>query len=355
MQKILQYLLILSLLIKVSLYSQHNQYQIQNSFIAENLEWIGVAVQDENYSIWGCAPIQGEDGKTHLFVARWPEKNVDPAWRKSSEIAHYVSDRPEGPFVFSDVAIRGTGKETWDKYGPHNPEIKKVGDKYVLLYIGNTDYRQPPHPANQNIGMAIAKSPYGPWEKVGVDGQILDDEDPIKWNYQSGCGVVNPTFVEVNGTYFLYFKTMGKEGLKYGLATATNIEGPYTITDQPVTSNKGTLEDGTAFFYKDHIYLLTTDNHGHNTGIRGGGTLWKSKDGIRFDLEDATIGYHKLASYYKDYDPEKVVKIYGGDPKLERPKVLMIDGKPSYLYGPGGWNFFGGDRTVGHVLKINMD
>ena len=105
----------------------------------------------------------------------------------------------------------------------------------------------------------------------------------------------------------------------------------------------------------DHIYLLTTDNHGQNTGIRGGGTLWKSKDGVTFKLKDATVGYNTLPSYYKEYDPEKNVKIYGGDPKLERPKVLMIDNKPAYLYGPSGWNFFGGDRTVCHVLKINLE
>lgn len=355
MQRTILILLILTLILAESLYSQHEQHKAKNSFIAENLEWKGVAVQDENYSIWGCAPIQGDDGKTHLFVARWPEKNVDPAWRKSSEIAHYVSDNPEGPFKFSEVAIKGTGKETWDKYAPHNPEIKKVGDTYVLLYIGNTDYSQPPHPANQSIGMALSKSPYGPWKKVGVDGQILDDEDPTKWNYHSRCGVVNPTFLAVNNKFYLYFKTIGKDGLKYGLAISENLEGPYLITDKPVTSNEGTLEDGTVFFYKDHIYLLTTDNHGHNTGIRGGGTLWKSKDGINFNLEDATIGYQQLYTYYKDYDLEKVVKIYGGDPKLERPKILMINGKPSYLYGPGGWNFFGGDRTVGHVLKINLE
>lgn len=333
---------------------QHTEVT-ESSFIAKNLEWKGIAIQDDNYTIWGCAPVQGHDGKTHLFAARWPEKNVDPAWRKSSEIAHYVSDSPEGPFVFSDVAIKGTGKETWDKYAPHNPEIKKVGDKYVLLYIGNTDYHQPPHSSNQSIGMAIAKSPYGPWKKVGKDGQVLDDEDSTKWNYKSRCGVANPAFLAFKGKYYLYFKTIGKDGLKYGLATATNLEGPYEISDKPVTSNKGTLEDGTVFYYKDHIYLLTTDNHGHNTGISGGGTLWKSKDGITFDLKDATVGYDILYKYYKEYDPGKVVKIYGGDPKLERPKVLMIDEKPSYLYGPGGWNFFGGERTVSHVLKINLE
>ena len=338
-----------------SVLCQHSTPTAEFSFIAKKLEWKGVALQDDDYTIWGCAPIQGEDGKTHIFAARWPEKNVDPAWRKSSEIAHYVADQPEGPFVFSDVAIKGTGKDTWDKYAPHNPEIKKVGDTYVLLYIGNTDYHQPPHPANQSIGMAVSKSPYGPWKKVGKDGKILDASDPTKWNYNSGNGVANPAFLEWKGKFYLYFKSKGKDGLKYGLATANNLEGPYVISDSPVTSNKGTLEDGTIFSYQDNVYLLTTDNHGKNTGIVGGGTLWKSKDGLTFDLKDATVGYDRLPSYYKDYDPAKVVKIYGADPKLERPKILMIDGKPAYLYGPSGWNLFGGNRTVGHVLKINHE
>ena len=348
-------LLLLFLILTRIAVGQHKKGSTELSFIAKNLEWKGVAIQDDNYTIWGCAPIQGADGKTHLFAARWPEKNVDPAWRKSSEIAHYVADTPEGPFTFSDVAIKGTGKETWDKYAPHNPEIKKVGDQYVLLYIGNTDYQQPPHPNNQSTGMAISNSPYGPWKKVGKNGQILNSEDSTKWNYKSSNGVVNPAFLTMNGKYYLYFKTSSKDGLKYGLATATNLEGPYTITEKPVTSNEGTLEDGTVFYYQNHVYLLTTDNHGANTGIKGGGTLWKSKNGINFNLEDATVGYNTLPYYYKGYNPDKNTKIYGGDPKLERPKILMIDGKPAYLYGPSGWNFFGGDRTVCYVLKINLE
>ncbi len=354
MNKLLIYFLGLFFVTLISCKDYKKQSE-ENLLIAENLEWKGVALQDDNYSIWGSAPVQGDDGKTHLFVARWPEKNVDPAWRKSSEIAHYVADKPEGPFVFSDVAVAGTGKDTWDKYAPHNPEIKKVGDTYVLLYIGNTDYNQPPHPSNQSIGMVTSKSPYGPWKKVGGDGLILNSNDSTKWNYKSGNGVANPAFLAFNGKYYLYFKSMGKDGLKYGLAIANNLEGPYTITDNPVTSNNGTLEDGTIFYYKNYVYLLTTDNHGENTGIIGGGTLWKSKDGITFKLEDARVGYDRLPVYYKEYDSEKVVKIYGPDPKLERPKILMIDGKPAYLYGPSGWNIFGGTRTVSHVLKINLE
>lgn len=75
---------------------------------------------------------------------------------------------------------------------------------------------------------------------------------------------------------------------------------------------------------------------------------------MTFRIGDAEIGDDILSSYYDDYDPNKVVKIYGDDPKLECPKVLMIDNRPAYLYGPGGWNFFGGDRTVCYVLKIKI-
>ena len=152
----------------------------------------------------------------------------------------------------------------------------------------------------------------------------------------------------------MYFKSASENGIQYGLAISKHLEGPYVVTEAPVTSNKGTLEDGTVFIYNNEIHLLTTDNHGQNTGVIGGGTLWVSKDGKTFNLEDAKLGYDRLPKYYKSYKEENVVKIYGPDPKLERPKVLVIDGKPAYLYGPSGWNIFGGDRCVGHVLKINL-
>ena len=176
------------------------------SAIAKGLEWKGVAIAEKEYSIWGTSPIMDDAGRIHLFVARWPEMNVTPGWRKSSEVAHYVGDHPEGPFKFVEVVIRGSGKETWDKYGAHNPEIKKVGDYYVLVYIANTDYRQPPHPSNQRIDMLISKSLYGPWEKVGQNGLIIEKStDPDHWTYQSTNGVANPTFFESEGEIWCLF------------------------------------------------------------------------------------------------------------------------------------------------------
>jgi hypothetical protein len=78
---------------------------------ADCWQYTGIAIEEPGYTVWGTSPIAGEDGKIHLFAARWPaELKVDPGWRSHSEIAHYVGSSPEGPFHFSDIALRGSGK-----------------------------------------------------------------------------------------------------------------------------------------------------------------------------------------------------------------------------------------------------
>jgi alpha-L-fucosidase 2 len=48
------------------------------SAIARRLKWVGVAVEEPNYTIWGASPLMDGNGQVHLYVARWPEANVDP-------------------------------------------------------------------------------------------------------------------------------------------------------------------------------------------------------------------------------------------------------------------------------------
>ena len=102
------------------------------------------------------------------------------------------------------------------------------------------------------------------------------------------------------------------------------------------------------------ICLLTTDNHGKVTGIYGGGALWVSEDGMKFNPAWTQLGYDRIPAYYKEYDAQKVRRVYGRAAKLERPKVLMIDNQPAYLYAPSGWAVHGGSRTVSYVLRINL-
>jgi hypothetical protein len=104
---------------------QVNGQSLKNNtemIFADRWEFIGTAVEEPGYTIWGTSPIYGDDGKVHLFVARWPcELKVDPGWRTHSEIAHYVGDSPEGPFVFSDVAVKGPIEGKQKGKAPCNP------------------------------------------------------------------------------------------------------------------------------------------------------------------------------------------------------------------------------------------
>ena len=85
-----------------------------SSWFSKSLEFKGIAVQDDDWQIWGCSPIIGPEGKTHLFVARWPVETGHQGWYTDSQVAHYVGETPEGPFKFSDIVLEATGKDTWD-------------------------------------------------------------------------------------------------------------------------------------------------------------------------------------------------------------------------------------------------
>lgn len=337
--------------------------QNEKSF-AHQWEFVGKAIEEPGYTIWGTSPILGDDGKVHLFVARWPgELKVDPGWRTHSEIAHYVGESPEGPFVFSDVAVKGDieskapanpaiHKVKMEKsFAPHNPAIHKVDSLYALFFIMNSGIKK--HPSNQFICLATSKSLYGPWKMAGDKGKVLlPPVNPEYWNYKAGNGVNNPAFLQhPGGGYFLYFKS---EKARMGLAVAENLEGPYVQMPFPVTVNDRNIEDGYALMYKGKFALLTTDNHGMIEA--GGGILWTSEDGIHFNNYEK--GFHRINDY-TDVDMSKVAVHYGPKDrkyaKFERPQVLLKDGKPWYLYVPSGTNIYGGDCTVSYVLKFKND
>ncbi len=92
-------------------------------------------------------------------------------------------------------------------YAPHNPTIHKVDSLYALFYIVNTGIEK--HPSNQYICLAVSRSLYGPWEKVGDNGKILTPPaNPDYWNYKASNGVNNPAFLQhPDGGYFLYFES----------------------------------------------------------------------------------------------------------------------------------------------------
>ncbi|MBB3209141.1 hypothetical protein FHS27_004979 [Rhodopirellula rubra] len=313
---------------------------------ADRLEYVSVAVEEPGYHVWCTSPVIGPEGKTHLFVSRWPLKTTFAGWTTDCEIARYVGDTPEGPFEFAEVVLRGTGTDTWDRQSPHNPNVRKVGDSYVLMYIANAGgslLKQ--RVASQRIGMMIADSPTGPWRKVGKDGLMLSPPDDTSvWSHGSVVGVNNPAlFAHPDGRYFLYYKAMRKGDVRrMGVAIADKIEGPYEFYPDPLTSNDSEIEDGYAFYENGKVYLLTTNNKG------GAGYLWESSDGIHFG--EPVIGFDKMNQYL----PEDLIQ-NAKTPrakKFERPQVLLQDGTPTHLYVASGVNLTGGVESCSCVLRI---
>ena len=67
----------------------------QLSDFSKKLKPIGRIMESEEYYVWCCAPIFGEDEKVHLFYSRWPKRYGMGGWIHQSEIAHAVADTPE--------------------------------------------------------------------------------------------------------------------------------------------------------------------------------------------------------------------------------------------------------------------
>lgn len=314
---------------------------------ADRLEYVGIAVEEPDYHVWGSSPVIGPEGKTHLFVARWPLSSTFNGWLTHSEIARYQADHPEGPFEFQEVIVKGSGqKGDWDFGAPHNPNVQKVGDRYVLTYIANAGGSKWQRVASQRIGMMVADHLEGPWEQVGDNGLILSPpEDPSIWSYQSTVGVNNPALLEhPDGRFFLYYKAMRKGDVRrMGVAIADQLEGPYHFSAESLTSNETTIEDGYAFYENGEVKLLTTHND------VGTGYLWASDDGIHFS--EPIQGYDAM-SHYLDQALLKKAKVVRGR-KFERPQVLLQNGQPTHLYVASGANLNGGQGSYSCVLRIH--
>ena len=96
-----------------------------------------------DFWVWCGAPIRGEDGRYHLFASRVPkEVPFHPHWLFRSEIVRAEAEKPVGPYRFAEVALPPRGGDFFDARSTHNPNIRKVGDTFLLLYMG-TNYDGP--------------------------------------------------------------------------------------------------------------------------------------------------------------------------------------------------------------------
>lgn len=311
-----------------------------------------------DYWVWCGSVIKGEDGKYHMFAARWPrELPFFQGYLSHSEIVRAVADSPEGHYEFVDVVLPARGPEYWDGRMTHNPTIQKYGDKYYLFYIGSTfkqepptaeDYEKAPDPpvreesySNIRIGVAMASNIEGPWERL--DHPILEPR-PGKWDESI---VTNPApCFDSEGRVLLIYRSNPPGGLRLGATMAEKPEGPYErLKDDPIFDVN--VEDPFIWHSKEGFEMLAKDMTGEITGEKHAGVHAISKDGVDWHLAEPAKAY----SRHVDWNDGK-----GTDQgSLERPQLLLEDGVPCYLFaatadGPGG--FRQASRTWNMVIPL---
>ena len=269
------------------------------------------------YFVW-CGSAIKVGATYHLFAARWPEATKFPeGYRQHSEIVRATAARPEGPYTFQEVVIGARAAGRWDAGMAHNPAIYRVGDRFVLFYIGSdvgASYRQ--------IGCATAPAITGPWTR---SDQPLDLGCASDANNPSAC-------FEADGNLKLVWRT---KDLRVCISTATNYAGPYQLANTNLWP-AARLED--FFFFKqgDRWHLLCEDNAGHITGQSRWGAHLVSKDGLHnWQPLSAAADYDHTIRWSDGTEFHPV--------RRERPWLLFENGAATHLFtavfdGQHTWN-----------------
>ncbi len=263
-----------------------------------------------------------------------------------SEIVRAISDTPEGPYHFVERVLPLASADAWDGKMAHNPTVRKVGNTYLLYYIGSTFTGEVQVPAveceteqtresgaNIRIGLATAPSLEGPWT---TRSEPILTPRPGKWD--SGI-VTNPApCIRDDGRVLLYYRSNTPEGLRIGVAGAPTFEGPYSrLSDDPVLrfESGDFVEDPFVWWERDHYEMLAKDMLGGITGEIHAGAHFRSDDGIHWSPMSTARAYSRNVSF----DDGRTLRLGC----LERPQLLFDeDGEAKYLFaaaanGPGGF------------------
>jgi hypothetical protein len=317
------------------------------------------------YWVWGSSVIKGEDGKYHMFADRWKKELGFHAWVTNSEVVHAVSDRPEGPYTFSEIALPVRGVTYFDGLVTHNPRIILYHGTYYLYYFGTTYDFPPPLPdqpwendwferawMNKRIGVAWSNSLYGPWNRQ--EHAVIEPRKG-KWDATittNPSPVINP----ITDKILLMYKSSpvnSSPPLLLGVAESSDPLGNFTrLSDQPIfrfdteDQQDNDVEDPFVWHNGKQYELIMKDRFGHICGEEGGGIHATSADGIKWDLSSPVKAYSRTIQWETGTSTLQA--------NFERPFLLIENGKPTHLFaatgtGPSPWNF---EETWNMVIPL---
>lgn len=241
-------------------------------------------IESNEWSYWGGNPMLGEDGKYHISVARWKESKGHWGW-PNSEVAHVISDKPEGPYLYTHTVL---------KKG-HNPEIIKIkNNSYILHVSGGLIY------TSNHIA--------GPWTlkgKIEIDKQGYKG---ISHLYTNITGVIR------NDKSILFFSKRGDI-----MISTTGILGPYKIIKAHNYIRYSGYPEDPVIWKSRHQYHVIFNIAADKKPIH-----MRSLDGVNW-INESGMAYDSTIFKYTDGTQTNWHK-------FERPKVLQDkQGRASHL------------------------
>ena len=292
---------------------------------------------DDIYKTWGFSVKKDDNGTFHYFGNRWTRGYH---WYYDNKIIYGTSSTLEGPYIINageeniPNEISGVSKvydpaeledgilrmQSWSANEGANPYITKFGDTYYLYYVGTFHDQNNPNSGNtldnQRIGLVTAPSLYGPWT-VHPNNPILEPRE----NNWDTTRVVNPVvYRSLDGTFHLLYKAVySGGGLKMGIATSSNPDGPWTRENAP--NFPITAEDPTVFKEKGKYYMLAKvfsseiiPNHD--------GIMYESFDGKNWEISPYFYAYNGNINWSDDVPDQGDVNYC----KMERVFVYVEGG-----------------------------
>ncbi|WP_017446786.1 glycoside hydrolase family 117 protein [Gayadomonas joobiniege] len=242
---------------------------------------------DGRYYTWYTKSI----GPGHGFETGDPDKKVFP-WDKSE--VWYASSADGYHWKEEGLAVGLGPTGSYDDRSVFTPEVMAHDGKYYLVY---QTVKAPYLLRTYNqIGMAVADNPHGPWTKLAKPilspssetGEWKGEKDDrfavVSQGEWDSHKVHDPTLMYYKDKFYLYYKgerkgekiTMGGREIRWGVAIADNIEGPYVKSKyNPITQSGHEL----AIWHYDGGIAMVSGHDGPEKE-----TIQWAKDGINFEI-----------------------------------------------------------------------
>ncbi len=215
-----------------------------------------------------------------------------------------------------------------DHYSCCDPGVVYFGGYYYLGYTATLNESQ----CDNNLYLARSEKPDGPFEKWNGNGWGGDDPKPIVFftQDQSYWGIGEVSFVELDGTLYIYYTVSDSKGHTTRVATADSTEEnwPLTMEYKGVALGAGTNDAIDVKYVEEYgkfVAVASDERLSENSYL----VFYESDDGFKFSVTDIL----KENIYYFAHNPG-IAGTRDGHITAEMKKYV------AYAYGKGWgiWN-----------------